>query len=154
VTAYCQAWLRAALATWLSTPFGLDETVESVLCGIAQFTDDFAPYLALFGEALGSSASLAPVAHFLVLTCKYAVSPYDPSWFRNPWWDSCPESWQQLLVWIEAPATARIAQNTLELSHAPGVTIDARSFEAHPKESGDVAEALERIATWAQEATP
>jgi hypothetical protein len=105
----------------------LDETVETVLCAIAQFTDDFAFYLAGFGEAMGSTASLAPVAHFLVLTCKYVLTPYDLSWVRNAWWEGCQYSWQQLLVWIEDPATARIAQNTLELAHASGVSIDARS---------------------------
>jgi hypothetical protein len=157
VTAYCLAWLRAALATWPSSPFALDETVETVLCAIAQFTDDFARYLAVFGEAMGSTASLAPVAHFLVLTCKYVLTPYDPSWVRNAWWESCQEYWQQLLAWIEDPATARIAQNTLELAQASGVSSDARSFEAHTKDSkdaSDVAEALEWIATWAQESTP
>lgn len=151
VTAYCRAWLHAALATWPSSPLALDETVESVLCAIAQFTDDFASYLAVFEEALGSTASLAPVAHFLVVTCNYVLTPYGA---HNAWWESRQESRQQFLAWIEDPATARIAQHTLELAQASGVSIDARSFEAHPKDARDVTEALAWIATWAQEATP
>lgn len=151
LTSFCLAWWRATLATWPSSPLVLDGTAEGVLCAIAQFTDDLAPYLTTWRQSMGTTVSLAPVAHLLVLISQQMTPP---SWLTqhegDVWWEQRRQQWQQVCAWLTDPAAARVAQRTLRRVRAGGAAIDARWFDA--EDGADVAPALAWIASQAQHA--
>ena len=151
LTSFCLAWWHATVATWPRSPLILDERAEDVLCAIAQFTDDLTPYLTAWCQAIGTTASLAPVAHLLVFIFQQ-VTP--PSWLtrRGPgaWWGQRFQQWQQVRDWFDDSTTAIVVQRTLRRARMQGATIDAQWFDA--ENADDLAPALEWIAHQAGDA--
>jgi hypothetical protein len=132
VMSFCLAVLRVSLVTWPSGQGSHDDTPDSVLCAVAQLTDDLAPYLVAWRQLLGRGASLAAVAHLLVLICQREW--WQEWWYvPNVYWEDRRQQLQQVRAWVEDPVTASIAQHTLRRAHVSGAEVSARWLDEDPE---------------------
>ncbi len=149
MTSFCLAWWRAALATWPTKPFVLDDTAETVICSIAQFSDDLMPYLDAWREALESDQSIAPLAHLLVWVCQRVTAPHLGFLGHgiNEWMLDRRAQWGQLSEWTYDLDMAAAALHALQRARARHPDADTQLFNAAGRM--EVAAAIDWVASWA-----